>query len=149
MTTHIRRDPPPWRMSGDPLTECGKPIGDTGWITRARFEELYVDAVREWKASNSGAQFDRSRLGVCLVCFSAAGKWATWDTDPVAAAIRFVDQADTYGQADEWTTAAADLKALADLAALHPGEFRRIRDWHLTVLRYRQAGGAKSRRKIR
>lgn len=112
--SHVERPAPPWRTAPG-RTECGLPIAGHPVITRAEFEAM----VRRL-----GGQ--RASMFLCMTCWSSAGQWADWSTDPVQVVMR-----ETFGPRSirevmanrAHPTFRDELRALAALVDAHRGEF--------------------------
>lgn len=113
---HIQRPPLPWRAAE--LTECGKPLHDRPWITRA----AWIAKVRR-----EGQQ--RSQLTTCITCWQTARRHPPWDENPVAALAREAQQFQYTrwsGETPRSVSFRDELLAIAALVDAHPDEFEAL-----------------------
>lgn len=103
---HLERPPLPWRA--ERVTECRLPVESFPCLTREEFSA---------KFRRLGQQ--RAAMTTCMNCWHTAGRWSTWDENPVDRIQR-----ETYGgRADEDGTFRLELLAIAALVEAHREEF--------------------------
>lgn len=102
---HVLRPPLPWRPSA--TTECGRAAADVAAvITRDQLSA---------RIKTLGKQ--RTAFTVCMTCATTAGRWSTFEENPVDCLRREV-----YGGRTE-DGFADELRALAALVQAHRDEF--------------------------
>ena len=102
---HVRRPELPWRVN--PLTECGRRLDDVR--TSISRDELAARLRRD------GQQ--RTAFSVCMTCLSTAGRWPSWDADPVEAMAR------EFHGFRRHERLADELRAIAAIVEAHREEF--------------------------
>lgn len=104
---HVLRPPLPWRRQQ--LTECGLPIAGHPVIDRDEAAKRFRDLGRQ-----------RASFTLCVTCIQTAGRWPTWEKDPVGCLQR-----ETYG-GRRAESLKFELQALAILVEAHREQYDQL-----------------------